>query len=87
MAARRPPGELPKRTSSFAKSLTPRGLTTQQARSAAGKYRDSIRISGATSMDATGLAIGKAVRDVKKSAAKAKLPKKLSSKTLKKINK
>jgi hypothetical protein len=71
--ATRPTGELPKRNSKLAKIISgtkSNKLNPAQARAAAGKYRDAIKASGAKSLDATGAALGKAIKDVKKPAAK-----------------
>ena len=75
MAANRPTGELPKRNSSLAQFIAgvkSNNLTPAQARTAAGLYRDLGKaagkkgFSGFGSMDMSGLALGKAVKQTQK---------------------
>jgi len=74
MAAKRPTGELPKRNSNLAKFIAGNAKTNKlnpaQSRVAAGKYRDEVKKTGAKTMDQTGAALGKAIRDTRKSSAK-----------------
>ena len=74
MAAKRPTGELPKRNSNLAKFIAGNAKTNKlnpaQSRVAAGKYRDTVKKTGAKTMDQTGAALTKAIRDTRKSSAK-----------------
>jgi hypothetical protein len=77
MAAKRPTGELPKRNSKLAQFISgtkSNKLNPAQARAAAGKYRDTAKAAGGFkgvgAMDQSGAALGKAIKEVKKAAAK-----------------
>jgi hypothetical protein len=77
MAAKRPTGELPKRNSKLATMIAgtkSNKLNPAQARAAAGKYRDAAKVAGGFkgvgAMDQSGAALGKAIKEVKKAAAK-----------------
>jgi len=75
MAAKRPTGELPKRNSSLAKFVTgTKGnkLNAAEGRTAAGKYRDSVKkMTGPKNMDTTGVLLGKAIKSTQKPATKS----------------
>jgi hypothetical protein len=69
MAAKKPTGEFPKRNSSLAKFIAgtkSNQLNMMQSRVAAGKYRDIVKATGARGLDATGVALGKAVKATQK---------------------
>ena len=74
MAAKRPTGELPKRNSKLAQfisSTKSNKLNPAQSRAAAGKFRDAAKAAGGFKyMDQSGVALGKAIKEVKKAAAK-----------------
>jgi hypothetical protein len=77
MAAKRPTGELPKRSSSLAKFISTGNnpkLTPAEARTAAGKYRDIKKAAGGFglkgSMDKSGLALQKATAYAKNPSGK-----------------
>lgn len=78
-ALKRPTGELSKSNSSLAKfikgSASGKGFTQAEARTAAGKFRDMANAKGGSfgSLDASGLALGKAeaaTKKLRKTAAK-----------------
>jgi hypothetical protein len=73
MAAKRPTGELPKRNSNLAKFIAGNAKTNKlnpaQSRVAAGKYRDTVKKTGAKTMDQTGAALTKSIRDTRKSGS------------------
>jgi hypothetical protein len=92
--ATRPTGELPKRNSKLATMIAgtkSNKLNPAQARAAAGKYRDSSKAAGGFkgvgAMDQSGAALGKAIKDVKKAAAKTMVKKAAVKKTAKKTTK
>jgi len=69
MAAKKPTGEFPKRNSNLAKFIAgtkSNQLNMAQSRVAAGKYRDIVKATGAKGLDATGVALGKAVKATQK---------------------
>jgi hypothetical protein len=78
---KKPTGELPKRNSALAKfikgSASGKGFTQAEARTAAGKFQDMANAKGGSfrSLDASGLALGKAeaaTKAMRKPAAKTK---------------
>ena len=65
---KRPTGELPKRNSSLAKFITgtkSNKLNAAEGRAAAGKFRDTVKKTGAKTLDTTGAALGKAIKSQK----------------------
>lgn len=83
MAVKRPTGELPKRNSDLAKFIAgvkSNNLTPAQARVAAGLYRDMEKaagqkgFSGFGSLDKSGAALGKAVKQAQAKAKGTSMP-------------
>ncbi len=69
MAAKKPTGEFPKRNSNLAKFIAgtkSNQLNMAQSRVAAGRMRDIVKSTGAKGLDATGVALGKAVKATQK---------------------
>ena len=70
MPAKKPTGELPKRNSNLAKFIAGNPkvnkLNAAQSRVAAGRMRDIVKSTGARGLDATGAALGKAIKATQK---------------------
>lgn len=83
MAVKRPTGELPKRNSDLAKFIAgvkSNNLTPAQARTAAGLYRDMEKAAGKKgftgfgSLDKSGAALGKAIKQTQAKAKGTSMP-------------
>jgi hypothetical protein len=83
MAVRKPTGELPKRNSDLAKFIAgvkSNNLTPAQARTAAGLYRDMEKaagkkgFSGFGSLDKSGAALGKAIKQTQAKTTPTTMP-------------